>query len=84
MRLNFYAGEATDPEASVEVDYAYQAEQWVQDTTRDAPHFTRWVLTEDGASTVLARWLRRPTGRVAMVERSPHFDGEWAVGVEFS
>lgn len=83
MKLRFYAGEGDEPEASVEVDYAYQAEQWVQDTTRDAPHFTRWVLTEDGTDELLARWVRHPEGQVAMVERSDLFTGEWAVGVEF-
>jgi len=92
LKLEMFDADTANPEhgprgpghaAGVEVDYDYQAEQWVQDTSQDRPKFVRWELYDAETNTLLAKWERRADKKVVMIERSPAFRGEWAIGVAF-
>lgn len=58
------------------IEYAYQAEMWVQEM-RDIPScpFTRVFAISGGQ--VYAIWKRNTDGTMSYVARSPAHDGEW-------
>ncbi len=62
-----------------DIDYDYQAEQWVQDT-HDHPDAVKWVLLDDQG--VRCVW-ERPQGSKEMpniTQRSARFRGAWEKG----
>lgn len=82
--LNLYDSETHNPLCGrvSNIDYAYQAEQWVQDTARDKqdpknPWLVRWELVSSDA--VLAIWTRPngDTGLPRLTYAHPTFSGTW-------
>jgi hypothetical protein len=61
------------------IDYDYQAEQWVQDTTNQ-PTVIKWILIDDEGTRCV--W-ERPVGSTDfpdITQRSARFAGEWQHG----
>jgi hypothetical protein len=74
---NTLAGRVND------IDYDYQAEQWVQDIEEplDAPYPTvRYVLLDEQGERAV--W-ERDGNTITLVRRSPRFTGDWQVGTKF-
>ena len=67
-------------------DFAYQVEQWVQETSQDARSVdslhpvVRWDATDE-TNTLVARWSRRVgnMGLPDLIYKHPSFTGEWVV-----
>ena len=62
------------------IDYDYQAEQWVQDTKADQPAIIKWILSDDEGMRCV--W-ERPVGSTDfpdITQRSTRFAGEWQRG----
>ncbi len=62
------------------LDFDYQAEQWVQDTSRDDPEVIKWILIDDDGTRCV--W-ERPVGSTdfpEITQRSARFTGEWKRG----
>ena len=88
MMLKLFDTEVDSPLAAVvnDIDYDYQAEQWVQDTARGTGTQTpgRWVVRwelYDGVG-LRAQW-QRPDGDKGLpklVAASTYYEGEWKVG----
>jgi hypothetical protein len=69
------------------LDYDYQAEQWVQDICTDEPHMTRVnplakILLVDDLG-VRAEWEFQPNGGIKLTQKSERFQGEWVLGLAF-
>jgi len=60
--------------ADNEVDYDYQAEQWVQECAKDYAWEVRWVLYDDFGQRAI--WVKTSTGPV-LVAKAPRFQGQW-------
>ncbi len=65
-----------------DLDYGYQAEQWVRDTCEDpdAASVVKWVLFDDAG--ILCVWERPPeSSEVPVVtQRAARFTGTWEAG----
>jgi hypothetical protein len=67
------------------LDFDYQAEQWVQDTAREsrthnpARWVVRWELTDDLTGNITAVWTRPDgdKGLPSLTHASPSFTGTW-------
>lgn len=59
------------------IEYAYQAEMWVQQEMRDASPcpFTRAFAV--GGGHIYAVWKRNTDGTMSYVARDPTYNGEW-------
>ena len=87
MNLFLYDTEKDNPKAgSLTVDYDYQAEMWVKDSSEDprACKQERWVICwelEDSQG-VRARWERpdQSPGVPKLTWASDRYTGEWRVG----
>lgn len=83
MLLEFHDNEEGNTlVARVEVDYAYQAEQHVQDTAKDDSfsEIVRWSLSDDLGVTCV--W-ERPSGELGLpniTQRAARFAGTWEKG----
>lgn len=84
MILEFHDAEVGNTlVARVEVDYDYQAEQWVQDwyhDPRDKQVVQMLLLDSVGER---ARWEKQEDGRFALVWKSTRFVGEWVLGLAY-
>lgn len=57
------------------VEYAYQAEMWVQDMFHDPSSLVRaYIVDYDSVYAVLKR---DPNGKICYVARDPEYNGEW-------
>lgn len=66
------------------IDYDYQAEQWVQDIVSDEPRepaLAEMILLDDQGPR--AKWKIHENGAAELVERSPRFTGEWQLNLKF-
>lgn len=70
------------------IDYDYQAEQWVQDIVQDERKqqigpfpIARFVLQDDAGDRAV--WERNTENKFVLVVATGRFLGEWKVGVEF-
>lgn len=84
MYLELHDGEEGNSLAAKirNIDYDYQAEQWVQDTYKDsrATNVIKWVLYDEVG--IRCVW-ERPNGDSSMpdiTQRSRRFTGEWMKG----
>jgi hypothetical protein len=71
------------------LDYDYQAEQWVQDIMTDEVNggprkfaLAKFILKDDQG--IRAVWKVLPNMDVAIVEKSPRFTGEWVLNLPFT
>jgi len=74
---NSLAGRVND------IDYDYQAEQWVQDIDEPAniPHpVVRFVLLDSEGERAV--W-EKDGENITLVKRAPRFRGQWQVGTVF-
>lgn len=87
MNLHLYDTDQANPLAATvrNLDYDYQAEQWVQDSAKDPrSQGTHWVVKwelHDGVG-LRARWERpdQDPGLPKLVAVSTYWTGEWKVG----
>lgn len=89
MILKLIDTEANNPLAALikDIDFDYQAEQWVQDTARDreSQNPIRWVVRWELHDEIglRAQW-ERPDGDKGLpklVAVSTYYTGDWKVGV---
>lgn len=84
LRLELHDDRYSDPITSdrqrspthrgtVEVDYDYQAEQWVIDGLTDYPAVVQWQLYDEEGLRAL--WVRVP-GTTVLVAKAKRFTGE--------
>lgn len=61
------------------IEYAYQAEIWVQDILQDPSPITRAFLVDYGKdyATVYAVYRRDPDGKLCCVGKRSDYDSEW-------
>jgi len=59
--------------ATSEMDYDYQAEQWVIDSTKDHPWEVKWILIDELGPRAI--WERRANG-TELVAKADRFTGE--------
>lgn len=79
MKLKFLDIDG-DPVASVDVDFDYQAEQWIIDTFSAPENITtvKWVLEDDQGDRCI--WHRENSGNPIVTHRSVRYTGAWECG----
>lgn len=82
MTLEFHDNETGNTLCAVarNLDYDYQAEQHVQETSREQPYLVKWILSDD--LEIRCVW-ERPEGNADfpnITQRSTRFQGEWEKG----
>ena len=62
------------------IDYDYQAEQWIRDTSEDHPKVVKWILLDEIGPRCV--WERKAgdKGMPEITQRSSRFIGEWKNG----
>ena len=61
------------------IDYDYQAEQWVQDTVGHAK-IIKWILIDHIGTRCVWERPEGDTGFPSITQRSARFEGEWERG----
>lgn len=82
MTLEFHDNETGNTLCAVarNLDYDYQAEQHVQDSSRERPFLVKWVLSDDQGTRCVWERPEGNTGFPNITRRSPRFRGKWEKG----